>query len=62
MPALFVRCIFESGLRSGRLTVTADATVITTAETVIVVIGTPVDEHNNPDLFAVPDAVETLDE
>ena len=34
-----------------------DAAVVAEAEHVVVVIGTPVDEHLNPDLRAVPDAV-----
>src|SRR3954468_23232202 len=33
----------------GRLTATVDAGVVATCETLIVVIGTPVDEHLNPD-------------
>lgn len=44
------------------LEATADPTVLTTAECIIVVIGTPVDEHLNPDPQAVPRAVEALAE
>jgi UDP-N-acetyl-D-mannosaminuronic acid dehydrogenase len=40
-------------LESGTLEVSADAAVVAGAENVVVVIGTPVDEHLNPD----PDAV-----
>jgi UDP-N-acetyl-D-mannosaminuronic acid dehydrogenase len=37
-----------------------DPTVISQAEVLIVVIGTPVDEHLNPDAEAVPAAVAAL--
>lgn len=42
------------------LEATADPAVLATAECIIVVIGTPVDEHLNPDPQAVPRAVEAL--
>lgn len=42
---------------AGRLTVTTDPAVIATADAVVVVIGTPVDEHLNPDPRAVTSAV-----
>lgn len=45
---------------SGALIASADPTVISGAEHVVVVIGTPVDEHLNPDARAVPDAVTAL--
>ena len=38
----------------------SDPAVVGTAECVVVVIGTPVDEHLNPDPLAVPRAVEAL--
>ena len=41
----------------GRLEATTDPSVVGRAETVVVVIGTPVDEHLNPDIQAVADAV-----
>lgn len=44
-------------LDAGRLTATTDAAVVGTAENVIVVIGTPVDEHLNPDPNAIPVAL-----
>jgi UDP-N-acetyl-D-mannosaminuronic acid dehydrogenase len=44
-------------LAEGRLTATTDPAVMGTAEHVIVVIGTPVDEHLNPDPGAVPAAL-----
>ena len=45
-------------LAAGRLTVTTDAAVLTTAETVIVIVGTPVDQFLNPDIGAVLRALE----
>jgi len=43
---------------AGRLAATTDAASVGTAENLIVVVGTPVDEHLNPDLAAVPRALE----
>ncbi|MGI8685937.1 MAG: nucleotide sugar dehydrogenase [Acidimicrobiales bacterium] len=43
-----------------KLEATTDPAVVRTAECVVVVIGTPVDEHLNPDPLAVPAAVEAL--
>jgi UDP-N-acetyl-D-mannosaminuronic acid dehydrogenase len=43
-----------------RLVATVDPAVVSTAEHVVVVIGTPVDEHLNPDPQAVPRAIEAL--
>jgi UDP-N-acetyl-D-mannosaminuronic acid dehydrogenase len=45
-------------LAAGRLNATTDSTAMGDAEHVIVVIGTPVDEHLNPDPHAVPKALE----
>ena len=45
---------------NGNLVASSDPAVISTAEHVVVVIGTPVDEHLNPDARAVPDAVKAL--
>ena len=47
----------ERVIASGMLRASDDPAVISEAEHVIVVIGTPVDEHLNPDARAVPDAV-----
>lgn len=47
-------------LAAGRLEVTADPSVVARAEHVIVVVGTPVDEHLNPDPQVVPAAVGAL--
>ncbi|MGH2685829.1 MAG: nucleotide sugar dehydrogenase [Actinomycetota bacterium] len=41
----------------GRLEATTDPSLVGRAEAVVVVIGTPVDEHLNPDIQAVADAV-----
>ncbi len=43
-----------------RLTATSDPNIVSTAENVIVVIGTPVDEHLNPDPTVVSNAVMDL--
>ncbi len=40
-----------------RLVASADAAMVATSEHVIVVIGTPVDGHLNPDLAAIPDVL-----
>ncbi|MEN3306789.1 MAG: UDP-N-acetyl-D-mannosaminuronic acid dehydrogenase, partial [Micromonosporaceae bacterium] len=42
----------------GRLRATTGADSVGTAENVIVIVGTPVDGHLNPDLAAVPAAIE----
>ena len=52
--------ILRRVIDSGALRATAEPSDISSAENVVVVIGTPIDEHLNPDLFAVPDAVEQL--
>jgi UDP-N-acetyl-D-mannosaminuronic acid dehydrogenase len=44
-------------LASGRLDVTADPRIVSTADAVVVVIGTPVDEHLNPNPHTVPRAL-----
>ena len=54
-PEVLARVIDNGNLRASN-----DRREIGRAETVIIVIGTPVDEHLNPDLFAVPEAVEAL--
>ena len=52
--------ILERVIGDGTLRASTERAEIGLAEAVIVVIGTPVDEHLNPDLFAVPDAIEAL--
>jgi UDP-N-acetyl-D-mannosaminuronic acid dehydrogenase len=44
-------------LANGTLAASADPAIVASAEHVIVVIGTPVDEHLNPDQAAVPNAL-----
>ena len=51
---------FQEALRSGTLSATTDPCAISRAESVIVVLGTPVDEHLNPDPDALPRALESL--
>lgn len=50
--------ILKRVVNSGMLDATTDPECVSKAETVIVVIGTPVDEHLNPDPSAIPDALE----
>src|SRR5215475_13077121 len=47
----------ERAVAAGRLRATLDASIVGTAEHVVVVIGTPVDEHLNPDQQAIPIAL-----
>jgi UDP-N-acetyl-D-mannosaminuronic acid dehydrogenase len=49
--------LFERAVSSGRLRASTDPSVVGTAEHVIVVIGTPVDEHLNPNQTAIPKAL-----
>jgi UDP-N-acetyl-D-mannosaminuronic acid dehydrogenase len=48
----------RAAVADGSLAATADPAVVGTAETLVVVVGTPVDEHLNPDLGAVPAALD----
>ena len=50
--------MLSRALAAGRLTASTDPAIVGTAEHVIVVVGTPVDEHHNPDQTAVPNALE----
>ena len=47
-------------LNDSNFCASSDKNLISTAEHVVVVIGTPVDEHLNPDPITVPRAVEDL--
>jgi UDP-N-acetyl-D-mannosaminuronic acid dehydrogenase len=47
-------------LEADRLHATTDADAVSNAENVVVVIGTPVDEHLNPDLNAVQVAIKDI--
>ena len=49
--------VLRRTLATGRLQATADASVVGRGEHIVVVIGTPVDEHLNPDPHAVPRAL-----
>lgn len=51
-----LREVTEQGLLDG----SSDPSVMTTAETVIIVIGTPIDEHLNPDPWAMRRAIEAV--
>lgn len=47
-----------TAVQDGRMNATTDPSSVATAEHIVVVVGTPVDEHLNPDLAAVPRAIE----
>jgi UDP-N-acetyl-D-mannosaminuronic acid dehydrogenase len=49
--------LLERAVASGRLRASTDPAVVGTAEHVVVVIGTPVDEHLNPNQTAIPKAL-----
>jgi UDP-N-acetyl-D-mannosaminuronic acid dehydrogenase len=49
--------VLQRVLESGNLQASKDPAVVSQAQTVIVVIGTPVDEHLNPDPVAIPRAL-----
>jgi UDP-N-acetyl-D-mannosaminuronic acid dehydrogenase len=49
-------------LDSGRIRATTDPEAVTRAESVVVVIGTPIDEHHNPDLNAVQATISEIGE
>ncbi|MEV6488703.1 nucleotide sugar dehydrogenase [Actinoplanes sp. NPDC051633] len=50
--------LLVEGLAAGLLRASTDASSVGLADALIVVVGTPVDEHLNPDLSAVPRAIE----
>jgi UDP-N-acetyl-D-mannosaminuronic acid dehydrogenase len=54
--------ILREQVGKGILTATSDAAVVADADTVIVVIGTPIDDHLNPNFSAVPEVVVALAE
>jgi UDP-N-acetyl-D-mannosaminuronic acid dehydrogenase len=49
--------LFERAVSAGRLSASSDPAVVAAAEHVVVVIGTPVDEHLNPNQTAIPKAL-----
>lgn len=50
--------VLQRVIAEGRFTASTDPSVVATARNVIVVIGTPVDEHLNPDPNAIPAALQ----
>jgi UDP-N-acetyl-D-mannosaminuronic acid dehydrogenase len=51
--------VLAKAVADGLLTASTDPAVVASAENVVVVIGTPVDEHLNPDPNAIPRALAT---
>jgi UDP-N-acetyl-D-mannosaminuronic acid dehydrogenase len=49
--------VLHRALAAGRLEASADPAIVATAEYVVVVIGTPVDEHLNPNQMAITRAL-----
>lgn len=47
-------------ISAGNILATSDPSVISMAEYIVVVVGTPVDEHLNPDPMVVPDVIEDI--
>lgn len=52
--------VLDRVLASGRLTLSSDPSSVAAVEVVVVVVGTPVDEHLNPDPGAVVTAIELM--
>jgi UDP-N-acetyl-D-mannosaminuronic acid dehydrogenase len=52
--------MLERALAAGTFAASTDPTVVAGADAVVMVIGTPVDEHLNPDAHAVPRALEEI--
>ncbi|HEY5229401.1 MAG TPA: nucleotide sugar dehydrogenase, partial [Galbitalea sp.] len=50
--------MLATALAAGRIRATTDAASVATARNIVVVIGTPVDEHLNPDPNAIPKALD----
>ncbi|HEX8767588.1 MAG TPA: NAD(P)-binding domain-containing protein, partial [Jatrophihabitans sp.] len=50
--------VLQRVLAAGRLQATVDPSLVSRGEHIVVVIGTPVDEHLNPDPHAVPLALQ----
>lgn len=50
--------MLRKALDAGTLTATTDASIVGKARNIVVVIGTPVDEHLNPDPNAIPAALK----
>lgn len=56
------REVLEAAVDDGRLVASTDPSVVATARDVIVVIGTPVDEHLNPDPNSLPRALHACND
>ncbi len=54
--------VLERVVAAGRLRATTDPAAVGQAESIVVVIGTPVDEHLNPDPHAIPRALRSAAE
>jgi UDP-N-acetyl-D-mannosaminuronic acid dehydrogenase len=54
--------VLERVVAEGRLLASTDPAIVGTAANVVVVIGTPVDEHLNPDQTAIPRALDVCSE
>lgn len=54
--------VLQRALEAGRIRATTDPATVSDAENVVIVIGTPIDEHLNPDLNAVQEAVGDIAE
>ncbi len=52
--------LLDRTLESGSFSASSDPAVVRDADVVVVVIGTPVDEHLNPDAHAVPRALDDI--
>ena len=52
--------VLTAALEAGLLTATLDPASVSEAEHVVIVIGTPIDEHHNPDLGAVDRAIDEI--
>ena len=52
--------VLDRVLASGHLTLSADAASVADVDIVVIVVGTPVDEHLNPDPGAVVTAIERM--
>ncbi len=52
--------LLESALESGRLTTTTDINETANSDVVFVIIGTPIDEHHNPQMSSLLDVVDDI--
>ena len=50
--------LLAGAVGEGRLRASTDPASVSAADTIVVIVGTPVDEHLNPDIAAVPLAIE----